>query len=124
MMPKDDIIMMSRNDYRDGRRMREVIVIGAGTTGAAAAYHLAEHGVRDILVLDMGRAGMGSPTSGLVPAPGPPPPPSTTAWARSYSPPGVRRGGNRTTSRTIPDRPCSTGTADATATAATTGRAP
>ena len=66
MMSKDDM-MMSRNDYCNGR-MREVIVIGAGTTGAAAAYHLAEHGVRDILVLDMGKAGMGSPTSGLVPA--------------------------------------------------------
>lgn len=44
--------------------MYEVIIIGAGTTGAAAAYHLAQYGVRDILVLDMGTPGNGSSATG------------------------------------------------------------
>ncbi len=47
--------------------MHEVIVIGAGKTGTVAANHLADHGVRNILVLDMGLAGRGSLTPNLVP---------------------------------------------------------
>jgi hypothetical protein len=39
--------------------MHEVIMIGAGTTSAVAAYHLANHGTCDILVLDMGLASRG-----------------------------------------------------------------
>ncbi len=42
-------------------------MIGAGKTGTAAANHLADHGVRNILVLDMGSAGRGSLTPDLVP---------------------------------------------------------
>ena len=36
----------------------EVIVVGAGTTGAAAVYHLADAGVKNILCLEMGTPGM------------------------------------------------------------------
>lgn len=49
------------------KTMHEVIIVGAGTTGAAAAYHLAQHGVRNILVLDMGTPGKGLSTTGAVP---------------------------------------------------------
>lgn len=45
----------------------EVIVIGAGTTGAAAAYHLVEAGARDVLCLEMGRSGEGRMASGSLP---------------------------------------------------------
>ena len=37
----------------------EVVVVGAGTTGAAAAYHLTQAGVSNILCLDMGTPGVG-----------------------------------------------------------------
>jgi len=37
----------------------DVVIVGAGTTGAAAAYHLSQAGVGDILCLDMGRPGEG-----------------------------------------------------------------
>lgn len=36
-----------------------VVVVGGGTTGAAAAYHLANQGVQNILVLDAGDIGEG-----------------------------------------------------------------
>ena len=48
--------------------MYEVIVVGAGTTGAAAAYHLADAGVKNILCLEMGTPGKGRSTAGHVPA--------------------------------------------------------
>jgi glycine/D-amino acid oxidase-like deaminating enzyme len=47
--------------------MHKVIVIGTGTTGAAASYHLANHGICNILVLDMGLVGRSLSTPGLVP---------------------------------------------------------
>ena len=37
----------------------EVVVVGGGTTGAAACYHLSQAGVQNILCLDMGRPGEG-----------------------------------------------------------------
>ena len=37
----------------------DVVVVGAGTTGAAAAYHLTHAGVSNILCLDMGTPGVG-----------------------------------------------------------------
>ena len=37
----------------------DVVVVGAGTTGAAAAYHLTQAGVSNILCLDMGTPGLG-----------------------------------------------------------------
>jgi len=46
----------------------EVIVIGAGTTGAAAAYHLVQAGAKDVLCLEMGSAGRGRAARGSVPA--------------------------------------------------------
>jgi len=45
----------------------EVIVVGAGTTGAAAAYHLVKAGAKDVLCLEMGRPGEGRPASGRAP---------------------------------------------------------
>jgi len=45
----------------------EVIVVGAGTTGAAAVYHLADAGVKNILCLEMGTPGKGRSTAGHVP---------------------------------------------------------
>jgi hypothetical protein len=46
----------------------EVVIIGAGTTGAAAAYHLAQAGVGNILCLDMGAVGQGRTEPSRVPA--------------------------------------------------------
>jgi len=46
----------------------EVIVVGAGTTGAAAAYHLVKAGAKDVLCLEMGATGCGRPPRGRVPA--------------------------------------------------------
>ena len=40
----------------------DVIVIGAGTTGAAVVYHLAHAGVKNILCLEMGKVGRGLDT--------------------------------------------------------------
>lgn len=47
--------------------LHDVIIIGAGTTGAAAAYHLSQAGVRDLLCLDMGRPGRGRSGAAKVP---------------------------------------------------------
>jgi ribulose 1,5-bisphosphate synthetase/thiazole synthase len=55
------------NNPHNPKTMHEVIIVGAGTTGAAAAYHLAQHGVRNVLVLDMGTPGKGLTTTGAVP---------------------------------------------------------
>ena len=42
-------------------RTADVVIIGAGVMGASVAYHLAERGCRDVLVLERGdRAGLGS----------------------------------------------------------------
>ena len=38
----------------------EVVVIGGGVVGLSIAYHLAERGVRDVVVLEAGRCGEGS----------------------------------------------------------------
>ncbi len=43
----------------DSKHLYEVIIVGAGTTGAAAAYHLSTHGVKNMLCLDMGTPGRG-----------------------------------------------------------------
>jgi len=45
----------------------EVIVIGAGTTGAAAAHHLVGAGAKDVLCLEMGAPGRGRAPRGFVP---------------------------------------------------------
>ena len=37
----------------------DVVVVGAGTTGAAAVYHLTQAGVTNILCLEMGKPGVG-----------------------------------------------------------------
>ncbi len=37
----------------------DVVIVGAGTTGAAAAYHLSKAGVNNMLCLEMGRPGEG-----------------------------------------------------------------
>ena len=37
----------------------DVIIIGAGTTGAAVAYHLYKAGVKNMLSLEMGKVGRG-----------------------------------------------------------------
>ena len=37
----------------------DVVVVGGGTTGAAAAYHLSKAGVNNMLCLEMGRPGEG-----------------------------------------------------------------
>ena len=37
----------------------EVVVVGGGTTGAAACYHLSQAGIKNILCLEMGRSGEG-----------------------------------------------------------------
>ena len=37
----------------------DVVVVGAGTTGAAAVYHLTQTGVTNILCLEMGKPGVG-----------------------------------------------------------------
>jgi monoamine oxidase len=44
-----------------------VLIVGAGVAGASAAYHLAAAGVKDVLVLDCGRAGEGSMTPTTAP---------------------------------------------------------
>ena len=49
------------------RQQHEVIVIGAGTTGAAAAYHLVEAGAKDVLCLEMGAPGKGRVARGCLP---------------------------------------------------------
>lgn len=38
----------------------EVVIIGGGVIGASIAYHLTQHGVRDVLVLERDRLGSGS----------------------------------------------------------------
>jgi len=63
----DNNLLNTEQHQLEPEAMYEVIIVGAGTTGAAAAYHLAQHGVRNILVLDMGTPGKGLSTSGAVP---------------------------------------------------------
>lgn len=42
------------------RETADVVVVGGGVTGASIAFHLAEAGVRDVVVLESGRLGSGS----------------------------------------------------------------
>ena len=49
------------------KHIHDVIIIGAGTTGAATGYHLSKAGVKDILCLEMGRVGQGRSEEGRVP---------------------------------------------------------
>jgi glycine/D-amino acid oxidase-like deaminating enzyme len=42
------------------KRAAEVVIIGAGITGCSIAYHLAERGVRDVVVLDKDQIGRGA----------------------------------------------------------------
>ena len=45
----------------------DVVVVGGGTTGAAAAYHLSKAGVKNMLCLEMGRPGEGRTKAEQVP---------------------------------------------------------
>ena len=38
----------------------DVVIIGAGTIGSSTAYHLARQGVKNVVVVEMGRAGSGT----------------------------------------------------------------
>ena len=38
----------------------DVVIIGAGTIGSSTAYHLARQGLRNVVVVEMGRAGSGT----------------------------------------------------------------
>src|SRR3954451_2896695 len=42
--------------------MPSVVIVGAGVIGTSIAYHLAAHGVRDVVVLDRGDAPGGGST--------------------------------------------------------------
>src|SRR5919198_1911566 len=41
-------------------RSASVVIVGAGVVGASIAYHLAQRGLRDVVVLERDRAGSGS----------------------------------------------------------------
>lgn len=41
-------------------RSANVVIVGAGVVGSAVAFHLAQAGARDVLVLDRGAVGQGS----------------------------------------------------------------
>ena len=46
----------------DGSRRGPVVVVGAGIVGCAIAVHLADHGIRPVVV-DLDRPGQGASTS-------------------------------------------------------------
>ena len=71
----------------------EVVVIGAGTTGAAAAFHLAQAGITNILCLEMGTAGQGRSAAGRVPADTPLIPGEETIYEPQNSGSAVFEGG-------------------------------
>jgi len=71
----------------------EVVVIGAGTTGAAAAFHLAQAGITNILCLEMGLAGQGRSAAGRVPADTPLIPGEETIYEPQNSGSAVFEGG-------------------------------
>lgn len=50
---------MSLAEEEDIPKKCRVLIVGAGTTGAAAAYHLSLQGVHDVVVLESGNVGMG-----------------------------------------------------------------
>ena len=77
------------------RQRHEVIVIGAGTTGAAAAYHLVEAGAKDVLCLEMGAPGQGRAARGLVPAGTPRIPGEEAEYEPEFSGSAVFEGGSR-----------------------------
>jgi glycine/D-amino acid oxidase-like deaminating enzyme len=73
--------------------LHDVVVIGAGTTGAAAAYHLADAGVENILCLESGTPGRGRPTEGRVPDATPLAAGEETDYAPGHSGSAVFEGG-------------------------------
>ncbi len=73
----------------------EVIVIGAGTTGAAAAYHLVQAGAKDVLCLEMGSPGRGRPPRGSVPPGTPLIPGEEAAYEPENSGSAVFEGGSK-----------------------------
>lgn len=73
----------------------EVIVIGAGTTGAAAAYHLVAAGAKDVLCLEMGEPGRGRPPRGSVPPGTPLIPGEEIAYEPENSGSAVFEGGSK-----------------------------
>lgn len=73
----------------------EVIIIGAGTTGAAAAYHLCQAGLTDVLVLDTGSPGRGRAGTATVPPSTPLGPGDETSYDPWNSGSAVFEGGER-----------------------------
>ena len=73
----------------------EVIVIGAGTTGAAAAYHLVQAGAKDVLCLEMGSPGEGRPARGRVSADTPRIPGEEAEYEPEFSGSAVFEGGSK-----------------------------
>ncbi len=73
----------------------EVIVIGAGTTGAAAAYHLVGAGAQDVLCLEMGAPGRGRAPRGRVPVGTPRNPGDESEYEPENSGSAVFEGGSK-----------------------------
>ena len=75
------------------KQRHEVIVVGAGTTGAAAAYHLVEAGAKDVLCLEMGAPGEGRAACGRAPSDTPRIPGEETEYEPEFSGSAVFEGG-------------------------------
>jgi glycine/D-amino acid oxidase-like deaminating enzyme len=73
----------------------EVVIVGGGTTGAAAAYHLSQAGIRDVLCLDMGRPGRGRSAAATVPKDTPLLPGEETTYEADHSGSAVFEGGEK-----------------------------
>jgi glycine/D-amino acid oxidase-like deaminating enzyme len=80
---------MPKNDLHD------VVIIGAGTTGAAAAYHLSQAGICDVLCLDMGRPGRGRSAAATVPRDTPLLPGEEPTYEPGHSGSAVFEGGEK-----------------------------
>jgi len=80
---------MSKND------LYEVIIIGGGTTGAAATYHLSQAGIRDVLCLEMGTPGRGRSAASNVPRDTPLIPGEETSYEAGNSGSAVFEGGEK-----------------------------